>query len=98
MEGCILISCTIVKKSIPTEIQQFQTIPIFFNENIKIGDKTVLINQKNGTKFINDLTNNDGKSNINLKTTSGEKYFLTHLKSPKTVQFNGSKAELIIKF
>ena len=26
------------------------------------------------------------------------KYFLTHLKSPKTVQFNGSKAELIIKF
>ena len=25
------------------------------------------------------------------------KYFLTYLKSPKTVQFNGSKAELIIK-
>ena len=39
-----------------------------------------------------------GLKNINLKKTSGEKYFLTHLKSPKTVQFNGSKAELIIKF
>ena len=25
-----------------------------------------------------------------------EKYFLTYLNSPKTVQFNGSKAELII--
>ena len=34
---------------------------------------------------------------INLKKTSGEKYFLTHLKSPKTVQFNCFKAELIIK-
>ena len=36
--------------------------------------------------------------NINLRKTSWGKYFLTHLKSPKTVQFNGSKAELIIKF
>ena len=26
------------------------------------------------------------------------KYFLTHLKTPKTVHFNGSKAELIINF
>ena len=31
----------IVTKNTPTEIQQFQTIPIFSNENIKIGDKTV---------------------------------------------------------
>ena len=38
-----------------------------------------------------------GIKNINLKKMSGEKYFLTHLKSPKTVQFYGSKAELIIK-
>ena len=30
----------IVTKKTPTEIQQFQTIPIFSNENIKIGDKT----------------------------------------------------------
>ena len=44
----------------------------------------------------------DGKiswtKNINLKKTSGGKYFLAYLKSPKTVQFNGSEAELIIKF
>ena len=32
----------IVTNNTPTEIQQFQTIPIFSNENIKIGDKTVL--------------------------------------------------------
>ena len=31
----------IVTKNTPTETQQFQTIPIFSNENIKIGDKTV---------------------------------------------------------
>ena len=31
----------IVTKNTPKEIQQFQTIPIFSNENIKIGDKTV---------------------------------------------------------
>ena len=39
-----------------------------------------------------------GLKNINLKKASGGKYFLTHLKSPKTVQFIGSKVELIIKF
>ena len=38
------------------------------------------------------------KKYINLKKTSGGNFFLIHLKSPKTVQFNGSKAELIIKF
>ena len=160
----------IVTKNTPTEIQQFQTIPIFYNENIKIGDKTVYYKScfENGIKFINYLTNNDGsiytydelkatynvtinflqysglirsilawkktlnlanirhkeispiipfsiqiylknkkgaqdmynllnkrqtslleKSlgiiNTNLKRKSGEKYFLTHLKSPKTV-------------
>ena len=35
-----------------------------------------------------------GTKNTNLKKKkNAEKYFLTHLKSPKTVQFNGSKAE-----
>ena len=52
----------IVRKNTPTKIQQFQTIPIFSNENIKIGDKTVYYKScfENGIKFINDLTNNDG--------------------------------------
>ena len=52
----------IVTKNTPTKIQQFQTIPIFSNENIKIGDKTVYYKScfENGIKFINDLTNNDG--------------------------------------
>ena len=36
--------------------------------------------------------------NINLKKTSVEKYFQTHLKLPKTEQFNGSKSELTIHF
>ena len=52
----------IVAKNTPIEIQQFQTIPIFSNENIKIWDKTVYYKScfENGIKFINDLTNNDG--------------------------------------
>ena len=52
----------IVTKNTPTEIQQFQTIPIFSNENIEIGDKTVYYKScsENGIKFTNDLTNNDG--------------------------------------
>ena len=52
----------IVTKNTPTEIQQFQTIPIFSNEYIKVGDKTVYYKScfENGIKFINDLTNNDG--------------------------------------
>ena len=62
MEGRILISYTNSNKNTPTEIQQFQTIPIFSNENIKIGDKTVYYKScfENGIKFIKDLTNNDG--------------------------------------
>ena len=63
----------IVTKNTPTEIQQFQTIPIFSNENIKIGDKTVYYKScfENGIKFINDLTNNDGSiyTYDELKTT-----------------------------
>ena len=49
-------------KNTQTEIQQFQTNPIFSNENIKIGDKTVYFKSffENGISFINDLTNNDG--------------------------------------
>ena len=39
-------------------------------------------------------TNADKILNLHILT----EYFLTHLKSPKTVQFNGSKAELIINF
>ena len=52
----------IVTKNTPTEIQQFQTIPIFSNENIKIGDKIVYYKScfENVIKFINDLTNIDG--------------------------------------
>ena len=52
----------IVTSNTPTEIQQFQTIPIYSNENIKIGDKTVYYKScfENGITFINDLTNNDG--------------------------------------
>ena len=52
----------IVTKNTPTEIQQFQTIPIFSNENIKIWDKAVHYKScfENGIKIINDLTNNDG--------------------------------------
>ena len=45
-------------RNTPTEIQQFQTNPIFFNENIKIGNKTIY-NQsciENGIKYINDIT------------------------------------------
>ena len=30
-------------KTTPTEIQQFQTNPVFFNENIRIGNKTIII-------------------------------------------------------
>ena len=48
--------------------------------------------------LLNKTTDIATGKNINLKKTSGGKYFLNHLKSPKTVQFNGSKAELIIKF
>ena len=52
----------IVTKNTPRDIQLFQTIPIFSNENIKIGDKTVYYKScfENGIKFINDLTKNDG--------------------------------------
>ena len=52
----------IVTKNTPTEMQQFQTLPIFSNENIKRGDKTVYYKSclEKGIKFINDLTNNDG--------------------------------------
>ena len=39
-------------------------------------------------------TNADKILNLRILT----EYFLTHLKSPKTVQFDGSKAELIINF
>ena len=42
-------------RNTPTEIQQFQTNPIFFNENIKIGNKTIYnkscIEKKNVTIF-----------------------------------------------
>ena len=53
----------ILTKNTPTEIQQFQIIPIFSNENIKIGHKTVYYKScfENGIKFTNDLTNNDGR-------------------------------------
>ena len=43
-------------------MEQFQTDPIFSNENIKIGDKTVYYKScfENAIKFINDPTNKDG--------------------------------------
>ena len=63
----------LITKNAPIEIQQFQTIPFFSNENIKIRDKTVYYKScfENGIKFINDLTNNDGNiyTNDELKAT-----------------------------
>ena len=49
-------------RNTPTEIQQFQTNPIFFNENIKIGNKTIYNKScvENGIKYINDITKEDG--------------------------------------
>ena len=48
--------------------------------------------------LLNKTTDIATGKNINLKKTSVEKYFKSHLKLPKTVQFTGSKAELIIQF
>lgn len=49
-------------KNNPTEIQQFQTNPIFFNDNIKIGNKSIYNKSciENGIKYINDITKEDG--------------------------------------
>lgn len=49
-------------RNIPTEIQQFQTNPIFFNENIKIGNKTIYNKSciENGMKYTNVITKEDG--------------------------------------
>ena len=59
-------------RNTPTEIQQFQTNPIFFNENIKIGNKTIYNKSciENGIKYINDITK-DGNiyTYDELKTT-----------------------------
>ena len=46
-----------------TEIQQFPTNPTFFNDNIKIGNKTIIYIKsciENGIKYINDITKEDG--------------------------------------
>ena len=58
-EGCILISYTNSNKEYTN---RDTTIPIFSNENIKIGDKTVHYKSyfENGIKYINNLANNDG--------------------------------------
>ena len=60
-------------RNTPTEIQQFQTNPIFFNENIKIGNKTIYNKSciENGIKYINDITEEDGNiyTNDELKNT-----------------------------
>ena len=60
-------------RNTPTEIQQFQTNPIFFNENIKIGNKTIYNKSciENGIKYINDITKEDGNiyTYDELKTT-----------------------------
>ena len=62
LERCILISYTNSNKEHTNRDTQFQTIPIYSIENIKIGDKTVYYKScfENGIVFINDLTNNDG--------------------------------------
>ena len=60
-------------KNTPTEIQQFQTNPIFFNENTKIGNETIYNKSciENGIKYINDITKEDGSIYTygELKTT-----------------------------
>ena len=60
-------------RNTPTEIQQFQTNPIFFNENIKIGNKTLYNKSciENGIKYINDITKEGGNiyTYDKLKTT-----------------------------
>ena len=60
-------------KNTPTEIQQFQTNPVFFNENIRIGNKTIYNKSciENGIKYINDITKEAGNiyTYDELKTT-----------------------------
>ena len=52
----------ISRKIIPTEVEQFLACPIFYNENIKIGNKTIYNKSciENGIKFINDITIENG--------------------------------------
>ena len=56
-----------------TEIQQFLTNPIVFNENIKIGNKTIYNKSciEKVIKYINDITKEDGNiyTYDELKTT-----------------------------
>ena len=49
-------------KQIPTEIEEFQTNPIFFNENIKIGNRSVYNKSciENGLIYINDIIKENG--------------------------------------
>ena len=59
-------------RNTPTVIQQFQTNPIFFNENIKMGNEPYIINLVlNGIKYINGITKEDGNiyTYDELKTT-----------------------------
>ena len=48
----------ISRKVIPTEVEQFLACPMFYNENIKIGNKPIYNKSciENGIKFINDIT------------------------------------------
>ena len=61
------------RRNTPTEIEKCQTNPIFFNENIKIGNKTIYNKFciENGIKYINDITKEDGNiyTYDELKTT-----------------------------
>ena len=69
-------------RNTPTEIQQFQTNPIFFNENIKIGNKTRYNKSciENGIRYINDITKEDGNiyTYDELKTTYNVNIFLQY--------------------
>ena len=52
----------IYKKLIPNEREQFLACPIFYNEDIKIGNK-IIFNEscfESGIKFINDITKENG--------------------------------------
>ena len=51
----------ISKEIIPTEVEQFLAYPIFYNKNLKIGNKTTYNKSciENGIKFIN-ITKEDG--------------------------------------
>ena len=60
-------------KQIPTEIEEFQTNPIFFNENIKIGNRSVYNKSciENGLIYIKDIIKENGNIFFYMKNLRG---------------------------